>query len=378
MRNIFLIALTIAAIFLGGCWDMIDINEASVVTGVGIDYKDGAIIFTAQFAQSVSLLEAGAGQPLAETITARGQTASVAGRKVMLSSPVFPLWAHTDLIMVGEDLAHHDLSLLGDFLLRNRNLRPDAAVVLARQDTPETLLNVPVPLSPYSATAINEMLNNDETFEGVHVKVLMIDFLSDLATPGIEPVLPQISLSGGNKIYLNGAAVFKGRKMVGSLNEQECRGYRWLYHKENRGGTVTINSPIDKKALSLEIDSIASKIRPVFKGDQLVIEINVDTELKLLEQTGQGNLMAEQGRTQLENLAEQEIKKQIEACVAKSQRLNSDILGFGRQVYRYYPGYWQKAEDHWEADYPKLVTKIRVTSRVTGDSLLKKSLNLRT
>ncbi len=377
MRNtISSIFLLMLILLLNGCWDMIDINQAALITGVGIDYQKDQVIYTAQFAQKVTPQEAGTGKPLTESFTAQGQTVTDAARKVLLRSPVFPLWAHTDLILIGEGLAREDLALLSDFLLRNRNLRPEAAIIVAYQDTPEKILNVPMPLSPYSATAINQLLDNNEAFEGVHVKVTMKDFLSHLVTPGIEPVVPQISLSENEKLTLNGAAVFRNRRQVGSLNEQECRGYRWLHYNINRGGLLTITSPTDKKPLSFDIANISSKIRPVFKNDKLIYEIKVNTSLNLLEQTGQGNLMTDSRRRQLEKLADQEIKRQIKLCVEKSQSLNSDILGLGLQTHRYYPEYWQDVEGDWDTFYPRLQIEIKVKSQILSGYLLKESVDL--
>jgi Ger(x)C family germination protein len=355
---------------------MIDINQAAVVTGVGIDYRQGQVIYTTQFAQRASLLDKGTAEPLTENITSQGKTVTEAARSVLLIAPEFPLWAHADVIMIGENLARDNLDILTDFLARNRNLRPEISLLLAYQETPEKLLNVPVPLSPHSGTAINQLLENNESLEGVHVKVITKDFLSHLITPGIDPVLPQISLSENNNLYLSGMAVFKGRRMVGSLNEQESRGYRWLNYKANQGGTLTVYSPIDKKALTFMITNISNKIRPLFKDDQLQCRIEVNTSLNLLEQTGEGNLMTGPRRRQMEQLANKEIKRQIESCIDKAQSLHSDILGLGLMTYRYYPEYWQEVQDDWYKIYPHLQTQIKVESRLAGGYLLNHSADL--
>ena len=370
------ILLIFITLLLSGCWDMIDINQAAVVTGVGIDYRQGQVIYTTQFAQRASLLDKGTAEPLTENITSQGKTVTEAARSVLLIAPEFPLWAHADVIMIGENLARDNLDILTDFLARNRNLRPEISLLLAYQETPEKLLNVALPLSPHSGTAINQLLENNESLEGVHVKVITKDFLSHLITPGIDPVLPQISLSENNNLYLSGMAVFKGRRMVGSLNEQESRGYRWLNYKANQGGTLTVYSPIDKKALTFMITNISNKIRPLFKDDQLQCRIEVNTSLNLLEQTGEGNLMTGPRRRQMEQLANKEIKRQIESCIDKAQSLHSDILGLGLMTYRYYPEYWQEVQDDWYKIYPHLQTQIKVESLLAGGYLLNHSADL--
>lgn len=374
ISRVFFILLTI---LLSGCWDMVDINQASVITGVGIDYRKGQVIYTTQLARRASLLDEGTAEPLTENITSQGRTATEAARKVLLRSPAFPLWAHTDSIIIGEDLARNNMDVITDFLSRNRNLRPENSMLLAYQDTPEKILNAPIPLSAYSGTAIDELMENNESLEGVHVKIIMTDFLIDLVTPGIDPVLPQVSLAENNRIYLNGTAVFKNKKMVGSLNEQESRGYRWVHYKTYRGGILTVDSPIDKKALSFMITNISSKIRPILKNDQLQFEIKINTDLNLLEQTGRGNLMTNIRRRQLEQLADKEIQRQIKSCLDKAQSLNSDILGLGLQTFRYHPDYWHKVQDDWYKIYPHLQTEIKVESRLVGGYQLNNSADLK-
>jgi hypothetical protein len=114
---------------------------------------------------------------------------------------------------------------------------------------------------------------------------------------------------------LKGTAVFKERKWVGSLNEEESRGYRWLHYKTKYGGMLIINSPVDKQAVLLEVNNFSSKIKPVIKNGQLKFDITVDTSLHLYEQSGSGNLMTEKQRREMEKLANREIERQIKACL---------------------------------------------------------------
>ncbi len=81
-------------------------------------------------------------------------------------------------------------------------------------------------------------------------------------------------------------------------------------------------------------------------------------------------------RRQMEQLANKEIKRQIESCIDKAQSLHSDILGLGLMTYRYYPEYWQEVQDDWYKIYPHLQTQIKVESRLAGGYLLNHSADL--
>jgi len=368
--------MIISLLLMTGCWDMTDINQAVIISGVGVDYRNNKVIYIHQIDQKVSQIEEGAGRPLTESIISQGRTFAEAARSANLSSSNYFLLGQIDLIMVGEDLAQTDMNLFSDFILRNRYLRLDTYMVLAVNDTPEKVYAEPMPLTAFSAMGMKNLLDNNEVRGGVFVPVTMLDFLGGLSTAGIQPVLPQISLSEG-KVMLKGTAVFKERKWVGSLNEEESRGYRWLHYKTKYGGMLIINSPVDKQAVLLEVNNFSSKIKPVIKNGQLKFDITVDTSLHLYEQSGSGNLMTEKQRREMEKLANREIERQIKACLDKSQSLNSDILGLGLQTYRYYPEYWQEVEKDWPSIFPKVKADITVKSKVAGGHLAAKPVKLR-
>jgi len=367
--------MIISLLLMIGCWDMTDINQAVIISGVGVDYRNGKVIYIHQIDQKVSQIEEGAGRPLTESIISQGRTFTEAARSANLSSSNYFLLGQIDLIMVGEDLAQRDMNLFSDFILRNRFLRLDTYMVLAVNDTPEKVLDEPMPLTAFSAIGMKNLLDNNEVRGGVFVPVTMLDFLGSLSTAGIQPVLPQVSISEG-EVILKGTAIFKERKWVGSLNEEESRGYRWLHSKTKHGGMLTIDSP-DGQAMLFDVNNFSSKIRPIIDNAQLKFEITVDTSLLLMDQSGSNNLITEKQRRQIEKLANLEIKRQVQACLDKSQSLNSDILGLGLQTYKYYPEYWQEVEKDWHSTFPKVKADITVKSQVVGGHLATKPVKLR-
>ena len=222
--------LFLLAIFLSGC-GKIEINDACIPLSLGGDYKDNQIIISTQLANPSSPEKSGGDTPQFKVITGSGETFTEAVRNTSLSLATVPLWSHTQLSIIGENLAKHDISHVVDFLARNRYARKNNLLVIAHNASPEEILNVKPIIEPYTAIAIKNILKVQETQLGIYTPIDTTELLQRLASPGIEAVVPMITIAkNGNKdqILLDGMAVFKGTRMIGTLNEMESRGYHLM------------------------------------------------------------------------------------------------------------------------------------------------------
>jgi Ger(x)C family germination protein len=343
---------------IAGCTKQ-ELNETAIPLGLGLDWQDGQFTLSALIAQPRPPGESGSGSM--ETgqslvISANGKTITEAARNNMLSFPRYPLWAHSGLMLIGENLARRDTALFVDFFARNRYVRKNIPLVVARAATAAQVYAVQPPLEPYSANAIATMLRIQENQLGIYVPVKFSDFLEKMATPGVEPTAPQISIARqGEKqvLKLDGTAVFRGRKMVGMLGEKESRGYRWLQKGTIQGGFIVIPSPLDSsKQVVLELTRSMSKIRPEIKNKTITIKIDITAEGNYYEQNSAGNILTLKNIPKLEALANQQIAAEITSCINKAQSLQSDILGWGRLVEASDPSYWAQIKDDWPRLFP--------------------------
>ncbi len=377
-----LIIFIIPLIFTSGCWELREINDTAVTTGFGVDLNaQEGISFSVQLAQPTAPGESGTDNSQSLVFIGSGTTITEAARKTLLFLPHMPLWSHSNSIILGEKMARNDLSVLIDFLSRNRNVRPEIIMLVALQTTPEEILKIPLPLRRFSGKNFGNLLKIQETQLGIYVPITMSEFISKLAIPGIEPAVPQVAVvqeGKKEKLILQGMAVFKGPQMVGSLNETESRGYRWLNSTINHGGIVVINSPINKEdSITLEISQFQHKTRPQLNQGKLKMNIEVETNLTFYEQDGTGELLNLEMSKLMEELARQEIEKEISACIIKSQSLQSDILGWGRTVNRYQPEEWQRLGSEWPSIFPGVESEIRVKTKITRANLSIKSFEFK-
>lgn len=375
-----MLALTLTAC---GCWNLMEVKDTAIATGVGVDLlEDGRLHFVSQY--EIGILTGDSGEPVKPkniVIAANGSTVTQAARNTILFLARVPLWAHASCILIGENLAQSDLVLIADFFIRNRNFREDCPMFVAHNASIEELFGAINPLTGESARDLEELMRNQELLLGNNVSVGMDEFLAKLANPGIDPVLPMLTVAKmGNSpvIKLQGMAVFKERRMVGSLNQTESRGYRWLNPAKNMGGELIALTSDGKTIVNFAVVNFKAKQKPRWQNGEIIMDIEVQAALNFYEQLGTEQLVGKvEQKQKLEKAAAQQIKQEIQACIKKAQNLNSDILGWGQSVYRYYPAVWDTIQSDWEELYPQVRSNIKVECLVDRTYITTRSFQFR-
>ncbi len=378
MRTLRLTVIMIIVILAGAGCQTQELNESAIVAGIGMDLEDEQIRVSLQLASPTAVGQAaGSDGPAFEVISEKGRSFTESIRKIMLSFPRNPLLSQAELVILGEELAGTDLAWIGDVSLRNPDIRKNTTVVVARNATPEEILNTEVPLESLSAAAIPKMLEIQENLVGIYQPVTFNQFLNNLSQTGVEAVAPQVSLFNsinGKAIQLDGTSVFKGRKMVGHLNARESRGFRFINPGRIEGGLINIPAPSGSGRVGIELTRSQTKVEPLIANGQITIRINYIGEGNYYEQTSTEDILKLENIPILENLTEQEIKSDIQACINQAQKLESDILGWGNMVNGKDPDLWAKIQDDWDQMFPQVQTEIIVKFNIRRTYLADQSL----
>lgn len=379
MKKTCLICLVLLG-FLSGC-GKIEMNTAAIPLAFGTDYKDNKIVVSAQIAKPVSSEKSDGAGPQFFVITGTGQTLSEASRNTSLYFSSIPLWSHSQLSLTGETLAKKGIAPLLDFLSRNRYTRKNNLLVITHNASPEEILNIKPYLETYTAVAIKHLLQVQEVQLGIYTSTDITELLQRLSNPGIEPFIPMVTISkvGPEKqVLLDGTAVFKGDKMVGSLNEEESRGLHLMRPKINTGGLFLVHSPLNQETwITLEISRSQAKTRPVIQGQDIRMKISVKMEGNFYEQGSNENLFTPEGFKQIEDAAEQELERQINMSIRKAQFLNSDIFGWGYSIYQSDPETWKIVESEWDQRFPNIPYEVDVEFDLRRSYLTDKSFVFR-
>ncbi|KUG04600.1 spore germination protein gerkc [hydrocarbon metagenome] len=377
MKRIIVTMFVILLVSMGGCYNLVEINDAAIAQNFSLDLlPNGELAFYAQTTEPVPRAETGEAQPLRNiTLMGTGNTAAEAARNIFLHFPRVLLWIHSNTMFIGEDLAREDLAFMTDFYIRNRNVRLQAYVFMARDAKIQELLEVMnnSAFGSNSARSIVRQIEIQEKDLGYYVPLQALQLLEYLVTPGIEPAIPQVVINkegGQERIRLQGMAVIKQNRVIGSLDETESRGYHYLQARKKMGGLVVIDSPTPESAsVTMEITNCTTKTRPVIQADQLSMRIAIECELQYLEEVGTSRLYSPEHKRSLEDMASRQIEQQVQACINKAQALNSDILGWGLTTARYQPDLWARISSDWDERFPDIQNTIEVKATLLKDGL---------
>lgn len=367
MRN-YLVFMILGLVFIvtsaSGCQSL-DVQDTAIAIGAAADWKDEEFIVSIQVAKHMTQEQGTSPEEVQfEVISEQGKSVSDAARRISLTLPRIPLWFHASTLVLGEDIAEHRLTEMADFLARNRNVRKNTLIVVARGSLGSELLKVNTPLEPHSAVGIRRILENQEEQAGIYMLVTLGDFLQNLTMPGIDPVIPEVAIvsdHGKPLIKAVGTAVFSGPVMVGELNESESRGFRFLSDKSIRGGLIIIPAPDDEQR-NVTIELIASQAQtiPVFQNGELRMKIKVLADGNFYEQTSSQPLLELATFKEMEYLTAQQMKKEMYKAIGKAQLYQADILGWGRLLEIYHPAIWKQVEKDWPQIFPDIETDIDV------------------
>ncbi|WP_231699402.1 Ger(x)C family spore germination protein [Limnochorda pilosa] len=388
--------LSLVALASGGCWDRTEVNDLAIVNGVALDRAGPdsleltiALAVPARITPPSSPGGGGAQLPPTTTRATQGRTVpdALSYMQEKLSRRLF--WAHNAVILIGEDLAREGVSPVIEFFSRQREarLRTVIGVVPGRA---KDVLAVVTPLQPITPTAIRDI----QSFR-TSVMTTVLDFAAALSAEGQEPIAARVQVvhsgaaepgmleapqDGGNagpmiqkdppQPAVTGAALFKGDRLVGFLDDVETRGVLWLRNELQRATiTVTLGDP--RRRVSFYLVRAESTLTPRFHGDRVVMQVKVFTEGDLSENAAGVDASDPAVIRLLQQEVAESVAERIRRASEKVQKgFRTDVFGFGEAVRRADPRRWEELKHRWEQVFPEVELDLDIQAfiRRTGAS----------
>lgn len=404
--------LLLAALFAlagAGCWDYKEVEDMGHVMLTSVDLTPrGRLCLQVQVLVPAALAGGGGAGGMAGGGAARGggarkpyrhylaeaDTLFEAFRELTTKAPRRLFFAHNQVILVGERLARErGVGPVVDFFERNPQIRRDTWLLVARGDLKE-LMDVSSILDPLPGRHILGVVDNRDLSSRVAATRLG-DFVEMLESPGREAytgvvemvpseTVSRIGLTPGavgpdpaKDVRLTGAAVFKGDRLVGFLDNREARGLLWL-RGEVRGGPVEFALP-GGGGVAVEILRAgrgAVKLEPVLSEGQLSMRVKIKTRVNLVEAQAPGLELDKPALIYaLEEELSRAIRGEVEAALARLQgEYRADAFGFGEAVHRKYPRAWRQIKGEWEGYFAALPVEVEVKTSIRRTGLIKKPL----
>ncbi len=173
-RYLFLIFVLLFMCIIYGCWSKRELTDLAFIIAVGIDKRDGKYMSTFQIVNPGNVAGAtqrgggSAGLPVA-LYTSTGDTLVEASRKASKQISRIPYYSHTNLVVIGEELAKEGIQQIFDAVERNPQFRPAANIIIARKQTAKQLLSVLTPIDKIPANQIIKTLQFTKGLLGENV-----------------------------------------------------------------------------------------------------------------------------------------------------------------------------------------------------------------
>ena len=362
-----------------------ELNELAVVLAIGFDLTgDNKYLTTVQIlnSQSDSSTSIGGknkkGQQISSDVLVYNMVGNtphdtISKLSTKLGKNLF--FSHSKYTVIGNDLAKSGLNLLFDSLIRHTDAREDNILLITKGKASD-IINTVTSEDKIPANVVQSLIKLQRNY-GYMPVISRLNFANALYSKTSAPILGVINLqkdTTSDIFNLSGTAVFNKDKLTGFMDMYQTRGMQWI-RGEVKTGTILVRLP-DNKIINFEILTAKSKIKPIIKDGDLIMEVNINEEGNIREMTENLDPMKDYTvMDKLSNLQSEAIEKEAKLAVYAAQKqFKSDIFDFSGVIKRDNPDYWNKIEKNWDSIFSNIKVKINVNSSIKRPGLISKPI----
>jgi len=362
-----------------GCWDVKELDDISLVTGIGVDsvISGGEYSVTVQTAlpgSGITGSQEGQGQGGRQQKPYRlaretGRSFIDAVRKLNNVNTRRPFYHHNLVIVFGRDMAQKGVRNIMDLMMRARETRADVWVIVA-EETADELLSVDVEGEQIPGVAM-EKLARQFARVSPELRTTLISFTNQLLSESCAPIATLMKISekdGTQQLAVSGIAMFKGDSMVGALSAEELDGFFWTL-KRRSTGNISIRSEYGDAAL--EVRESVCTVEPAVRDGRVSMSLSIEVMAHIHELAGYREMPLEQTLAFLEEQTAKQIIRQAGNCIAKAQQHRADIFGFASYVHRRFPKEWGSIKGKWDDIFEKMPVAVRAKVKIIDTGMIK-------
>lgn len=376
--SLLILIIFTSSIVLTGCWNYYDIEKYSIVSGFAIDrnINGNNYLVTVEIIDfEMSGKEA---KQVSKLVRSEGSTIMDAVRNIINATGKKLFWAHSNIVIISEEIAREGISAVLDLIFRDAEMREEMYVLISKENTAQEILEHESVKSELHSAEIEQMLQGQRGLaKAPHIKVY--ELIEEIEQEGLSAVLPAIIIEKNEQKYVPriiGTAIFKSDKLIGFLDTNETK-YLLFIKNEVNGGVLNLNEHSASKSdnVSLEILRTKTKLKPEYSNGKLTIKIEIKPEVALAEIESSEDYLKEKNMDMLKKHAEESLKSFVENLIKKVQdNYGSDIFGFGMHVKADMPSVWKEIESDWDNVFKKLNVNVNVDITIRNSALVSKTI----
>ncbi|MEM5014496.1 Ger(x)C family spore germination protein [Niallia taxi] len=372
---------------LSGCWDRNELSKTSIVTGMAVDkgesFKYKLSIETTEAREM--MVQTATGQAPSTVVSLEGNSVAELVSKFNVVNATIPIYSHMRVLVISEELAKEGMLDFMDFFDRNRQIRDDFMIVIARAGKAEDILKVNNMYKKSASLKLFTQLITMQKDWGGAPDIKLNDYTRIYNSEGQAPVLPAVQLignpkKGGNvenlksedpeaQVKVNSLGAFKNGKLVGYASLAEVRDL--LFVQDNIKSTaITAKCEEGEKKFEYRVTHSSTKITAKEVKGIPHFYIKIKTE-GILDGTTCTNKIGNTNAFEKQELSiNKEMEKEIQDFIIKTkEQFNADIFGFGDLLREQDYKNFKKYKDTWDDGYAKSKMHIYFNSEIKRSGL---------
>lgn len=374
--TLLILTILISSIFAAGCWNYREVDKLAIVAGVAVDKG-----INGQYKVTVEVVQISGAKDskiTSKTITMEGKTMFDAVRNEISLSGKKLYWSHAKVIILSKEIASEGVTRVIDWYNRDSETRADVHILISEGASAKEILSSQATTEEIKSFVLDEMIKNQESLSKAPI-IDMLQFDNDLKAKGISAIAPAVNLKqmdGKMLPHIMGTAIFKEDKLVGFLNGEDTKDLIFIKNKVKGGLLIEGTQGNDVSTpVSLEIFKSKTQVRPVVDGNNIEMNLNIDTTVNIDEIDGPENFIDDEGRMKLEQSAENTLKERIESLIMKIQsEYDLDIFGFGAKLREDNTQEWNRVSSNWEETFKNLKVNVITKVHIRNSAMLSKPL----
>jgi germination protein, Ger(x)C family len=208
------------------------------------------------------------------------------------------------------------------------------------------------------------------------VKTTLQELHTQMYEFGQTPAVTEVELKQDLRVKGTSLLAHDGR-YVTSLDSKESALLLILKKKNTRTVGFSfevpkelVTDPEGSRWISFTAEKIKVKIRTAVKGGRFSFDIRIRMAAGLMEKQFPTDIRAEQKR-KLEAAYSEYVKKELEKLLDKLRENKVDPIGLGIYARAYHYGDFQKVKDHWDEAFSEADVNVAVNVKITDEGSVK-------
>lgn len=343
---------------LTSCWDVNEPERMLYIHGIGVDFEDGQYQVYSQIIDFSNTAKSD--QPVTKAIQsevgfATGETIDEAIFELYHSIDQRVFWGHYSYLILSEEaMKNGRLNSIVDSFIRYRETRYQIWVYSTRDPVKDVLLVTPIINKAITLSKLGDPINSfkQESFiEPLNFRELIIA----LNEPSYEARIPYISVienwetvEGPNtSAKLTGVGVIAPNQFKGFITEEKVNGLQWMTNATKRGEVTTKLNLDEQSYLTVIIDKLKVKVKPIVENDNVTFDIDVRVDVTV------SNIEGKITPSEIRKETAKQIKKEIEATYEEGLKHDVDIYRLSEHLYRKDVKTWKRIQEDGKVDLTK-------------------------